>query len=176
MKSNDVFIFSKASGVSALYAVLAEKKIIPKSKVAYYLKKYPLASSKVPGVFVSTGSLGHGIAIAAGVAFADRTRDVYCLISDAEVQEGSMWSSILFARHHKLENLKVIVDKNGLQACGRTRDIIDIDVPLYKLQQLFPIEVVYTVKGKGIRFMESDNSWHYRNLTKEEMENALCQI
>ena len=175
-KKRDVFVFAKASGVAALYAVLAKRGIIPEDKVVYYLKHYPLPSREVPGVIHSVGSLGHGLPVAVGLALADRTRKVYCLISDAEIQEGTTWESILFARQHKLRNLKIIVDKNKLQACGSTKDILDIDKALELLEELFPIEVVKTIKGKGVSFIENDYTWHYRNLTPKLLKQALKEL
>jgi transketolase len=176
MKPNDIFIFSKASGVSALYAVLAEKGIIPRNKVAYYLKKYPLADSHVKGIEFSVGSLGHGLPISIGMALADKGRNVYCLISDAEVQEGTFWESILFARHHLLENLYIIIDKNKFQACGKTKDILNIDNALEKANEIFPIEIIETTKGQGVDFMCANNDWHYKNLDKKLFIRALKQI
>jgi len=176
MKPDDIFIFSKASGVSALYAILADKGIFPQYKVAYYLKYYPLASKEVKGVFCSTGSLGHGLPISVGAAYGKRDINVYCLISDAEVQEGTFWESLLFASHHKLTNLYIVADCNGFQACGRTKDIIKIDKALRLAQKLFPIEIVNTVKGCGLSFMENDNRWHYKNLTHELYEKAMKEL
>ena len=175
-KKRDVFVFAKASGVAALYAVLAKRGVIPKDKVVYYLKHYPLPSREVPGVIHSVGSLGHGLPVAVGLALADRTRKVYCLISDAEIQEGTTWESILFARQHKLKNLKIIVDKNKLQACGSTKDILDIDKALELLEELFPIEVVKTIKGQGVDFMEGKFEWHYWNLDEKLLKKALKQL
>lgn len=197
----DIFLFSKASGVVAYYALLAEKGIIPKSKVSYYLKKYPLASKEVPGVIHSVGSLGHGLSIAVGMAFADRTKKVYCLISDGELNEGSTWEALLFAGHHKLDNLIVVVDYNGLQACGATRDILDLE-PLQMKFEAFrcaakrvrghdiksiktaltrdtkcaKIVIANTLKGKGVDFMENQYEWHYKNLDKQLLQRALKQI
>ena len=176
MKSKDIFIFSKASGVAALYSTLVLKGIINENTLASYLKDYPLASKEVPGVFCTTGSLGHGLPIAVGVALADRTRDIYCLLGDGDIDEGTTWESILFASHHKLSNLKIIVDRNGYQACGKVEDILDTYSALSFLGSIFPIEIVDTVKGKGIDFMENNNDWHYKNLDKELLEAALCQI
>jgi transketolase len=173
MKKNDLFIFSKASGVCALYAVLAKKGIIPKNKVAYYLKKYPLPSKKVPGVMIDGGSLGHGLPIACGLALANRKRDVYCLMSDAECQEGTTYESLLFKRHHKLNNLKVYVDANGFQALGRTKDILDID---WEFIKSFGVNVVETIKGQGISFMEENNLWHYANLDATTHQKAICEL
>jgi transketolase len=176
MKGDDIFIFSKASGVSALYAVLAERWTFPKDKVAYYLKKYPLADSNVPGVFCCTGSLGHGVSIAVGVAWADKTRNVYCLMGDGEVTEGSLWESVLFARHHKLKNLKLIVDRNNLVACNSVEGTISTFQPLHALAKLFPIDIRYTIKGDGISYLENKVSSHYMNLTKELLDKALQEI
>lgn len=170
----DVFIFSKASGASALYSVLAEFGIIPHDKIAYYLKNYPLPTRDVPGVVASVGSLGHGLPIAAGLAFAKGDRDIYVLISDGELQEGTTYETILFAKQHDLSNLHIIVDKNGLQACGRTKDIIDVDDALFALKQIFPIEVIETIKGKGVDWMENKVESHYCNITKEQLEK--CKI
>jgi len=172
----DTIVFSKGSGVAALYSILAIKGLFPCEDVPYYLENYPLPSKEVPGVTVSVGSLGHGLPIAVGIALADRSKDVYCLISDGEINEGTTWESILFARHHRLRNLHVIVDRNWFQACGPTEEIIQISDVFWRLQGIFPIEVVYTPKGKGIDFMEGNNDWHYKNLTKEELELALKQI
>ncbi len=176
MKKEDVFIFSKASGTATLYSVLSEKEYFPKEKLVYYLKHYPLADKEVPGVVHSVGSLGHGLPVAVGLALADRDRDVYCLIGDAEIQEGTTWESILFARHHKLKNLKIIVDRNFYQACGHTEDILKIDKALELLNKLFPIRIERTTKGKGVDFCENDYKWHYKNLDKKLLEKALKQI
>jgi len=175
LRQNDIFLFSKASGVCALYAVLAEKGYFPEKKIAYYLKKYPLPDKHVPGVIHSLGSLGHGLPVAVGLALGDRTRDVYVLMSDAEIQEGTTWESILFAAHHNLDNLKIIVDRNMYQACGATEEILAIDIALDILQELFPIKVVETIKGKGVSFMENRVEWHYKNLTKELYEKAILE-
>lgn len=177
MKENDIFIFGKASGVAALYATLAVKGVFPKEKVAYYLKKYPLASHQVKGVYCSTGSLGHGIAISCGVAYARKDIDVYCIIGDTDCQEGTFWESLLFARQHRLRNLHIIIDQNGLQACGRTGDILFTADVVYDLShRLFPIEVYDTIKGNGISFLCDKVESHYHNLNESELNQALSEI
>jgi transketolase len=177
LKPNDVFLFAKASGAAAYYAVLADKGYFSKEKLAEYLKNYPLASKEVPGVVHSVGSVGHGLPVAVGLALADRTRDVYCLISDGEVQEGTTYEAALFARKHKLDNLYVIVDANGLQACGEVKDILPIDTALTFLHRTFPhFKVEYTTKGDGVEFMENKYEWHYLNLSEAQLKEALCQI
>lgn len=169
-RKKDIFLFGKASGIAALYAVLSEKGYFKPKKISFYLKKYPLPSKEVPGVDFSFGSLGHGLPVACGIALAGRTRDVYILISDGECDEGTTWESILFARQHKLKNLKIYVDKNGCQACGKTKDICDIDEALNYLKKLFPIKICKTVKAKGWKEMEGKVESHYCNITKEQYD------
>ena len=173
MGKDDLFIFSKASGVAALYAVLALKNYFPVKKVSYYLKKYPLPSRKVPGVLIDGGSCGHGLPIAAGMALADKKRDVWCLMSDGEMKEGTTWETLLFKKQHKLDNLKIICDNNDFQACGRLKDILDLPWDFLKTMG---VERIKTKKGQGISFMSGDNSWHYRNLNKQEKERALKEL
>jgi transketolase len=201
LKKEDIFLFSKASGASALYNVLAEKGIISQDKVAEYLKKYPLAAKEVPGVLWSAGSLGHGLPVAAGLALADRKRRVYCLVSDGELQEGTTWETALFASHHKLNNLTVIIDRNQFQACGKTEDILKLE-PLKAKWQAFGWEakeidghnftkletvlkikspkpkiiIAKTSKGKGVSFCENEYSWQYRNLDEELLKQALKEL
>lgn len=172
MRKHDVFIYGKVSGVCSFYVLLAEMGIIPENKVVYYLKKYPLPHKSIPGVLHGIGSLGHGLPFATGLALADRTRNVYLLMSDGEIQEGTTWESLLFARHHKLINLKVYVDRNFLQALGRTEEIVGITKALEKLRELFPINIVKTIKGQGVPWMK-DYSWHYRNLNETGLKKAL---
>lgn len=129
----DRFILSKGHAALALYAVLAMKGLLTEAELDTFcgenshLGVHPEAT--VRGIDFSTGSLGHGLGIAAGAALAARLqqsrRRVYCLMSDAECNEGSVWESALFAAHHRLHNLRAIVDWNGQQALGLTRDILD---------------------------------------------------
>jgi transketolase len=169
MGKNDQFIFSKASGAATYYAVLADKGYFPKRKLAYYLKNYPLASKKVPGVLHSVGSLGMGLSVAVGLTYADRNRNVYCLISDGELEEGNTWEAILSKRKLQLKNLFIYVDYNKIGACKRI-----------KIPEGFLIEsginIVHTTKGNGVDFMENSIAWHYRNLSKTNLEKALKQI
>lgn len=177
LKEGDVFVFSKASGSATYYAILADMGYFLKEELAYYLKNYPEASVEVPGVTHSVGSVGHGLAVATGMAFADRSRDVYCLISDGECQEGVTFECALFARQNDLTNLHVIVDANGLQACGPIDEIGRLDTAYEFFKQTFPdIRVIPTIKGDGVDFMEGKYEWHYRNMNKEQLEAALAQI
>lgn len=176
LKDEDVFIFSKASGVATLYCILADKGYFPKDKIAYYLKNYPLPSREVPGCIWSGGSLGHGLPFAVGMAYADRSRKVYVLMSDGEVDEGTTFESALFARQHKLDNLFVIVDANEYQALGKTDDILNLDTAFEFLNKTLPhCDIRHTVKGGEIDFLQGTRG-HYVNLTEATLKQALCQL
>jgi transketolase len=169
-EKKDIFLFGKASGVSALYCYL-----YPLKKATELLKKYPLPSQEA-GCVWSGGSLGMALSVACGLALADRTRRVYILLGDADFQEGQTYEALLFARQHKLFNLMIFVDRNFLQALGRTEDILGIEKALELLKQLFPIEVVKTIKGQGVDFLEDKVESHYLNLTPELFEQAMREL
>ena len=177
LKKDDIFLFSKASGVATLYSILADKGYFPKKKIAHYLKHYPLPSKEVPQILHSLGSLGHGLPVAVGMAYANPKRKVYVLMSDGEVQEGTTWEACLFARQHKLNNLYVIVDNNKIQALGHTKDILDLKTAYKFMKNTLPnCKIVNTVKGKGVPMFEDDPSWHYKNITEQQLKDALCKI
>ncbi len=209
----DRFILSKGHACTALYAALAETGYFPLEKLeTFYADGSPLAGhathKDMPGVEVSTGSLGHGLPLSTGMALAGR-RDgrayrVFCLVSDGECNEGSTWEPALFAPHHSLDNLVVIVDYNKIQSLGRVEDVIDL-APLADKWRAFgwateeldghdtralesalervPLEagkptciVAHTVKGKGVSFMEDELLWHYRAPLGELLDQALAEI
>lgn len=177
MKEGDIFIFSKASGVATYYAILADQGYFPKEKLPYYLQNYPLPSKEVPGIIHSLGSLGHGFPVACGIAFANPNKQVYILISDGEVQEGTTWESALFARQHNLKNLHVYIDYNAIQACGWTFDILDLTTAFQFLNNTLPnCEVCHTTKGDGVSFMQDNPDWHYKNLDQHLLDVALMEI
>ena len=132
----DRFILSKGHSCAALYAVLARKGFISRQVLQGFsvdggtLEHHP-ARDLSRGIEVSTGSLGHGLSIGAGMALAakrDRLKHrVFVLLSDGETDEGSVWEAALFSSHHKLDNLVAIVDCNSLQALGKTRDILNLE-------------------------------------------------
>lgn len=174
---NDIFLFSKASGVATYYAILADKGFFSKEKIPEYLHNYPLPSREVPGIIFSCGSLGHGLPVAVGLAYANPDRKVHVLLSDGECQEGTTYESALFARQHKLKNLFVYVDYNSIQACGWTFDILDLTTAFQFLNNTLPnCEILYTTKGKGVKFMENRPEWHYKNLDENLLKEALTQI
>jgi len=132
----DRLIFSKAHDCKALYAVLAERGFFDKKILeGYELNggRLPGHSTRkcVPGVEVSAGSLGHGLSMATGMAYVgkidNKIHRVFCILSDGECDEGSTWEAIMFAGHHKLDNLVTVVDYNKLQGFDYTKDVLDLE-------------------------------------------------
>jgi transketolase len=209
----DRFILSKGHACAALYAVLAECGFFPRDWLeTYYQNGAHLAGHAthkgVPGVEVSTGSLGHGLSLATGMALAaqrdGRPSRAFVVVSDGECDEGSTWEAALFAPHHRLDNLIVIIDYNKIQSLGRVKEVIDLD-PLAEKWRAFgwatreidghnlkalddalshlPCEpgrptcvVAHTVKGKGVSFMEDKLQWHYTAPKGDELTQALAEL
>lgn len=129
----DYFILSKGHGVMAQYACMHEMGWLSDEQIrAYYSDGSALmgeADASVPGLEANTGSLGHGLAVAAGLALGalrrGSSRKVYAVLGDGECNEGSIWESLLFAAHFRLTNLLVIIDVNGFQGLGSTAEILD---------------------------------------------------
>lgn len=130
----DRFILSKGHGGAALYVVLANHGFFPKDALKSYCSEGGILGGhpdrfQVPGVEVSTGSLGHGLSVAVGLALANKINKlyskVYCLVGDGECNEGEIWEACMVAAHHKLDNLVLIVDNNKLMISGFTKDILD---------------------------------------------------
>ena len=131
----DRFILSKGHAALALYAALMEAGHLSREQFETYCADGTVVGGHpehaLDGVEFSTGSLGHGLSIGAGVALGERLRRspsrVFVLISDAECNEGSVWEAVMFAAHHRLANLVAIVDANGQQALGRTSEVLDLE-------------------------------------------------
>lgn len=132
----DRFVLSKGHAAAAAYAVLAERGFLPRERLDDFCRDGSLLAGHVthrglPGVEVSTGSLGHGLAIAAGMALGGRRRGsgnrVFCLLSDGECDEGSTWEAVLFAAHHGLDDLVAIVDYNKIQSLGRVDEVLSLE-------------------------------------------------
>lgn len=131
----DRLIFSKAHDAMALYAALAERGFISKKVLGSYEMNDGLPGHStrfcIPGVESTAGSLGHGLSIANGIAYAGKidkkSYKVFAILSDGECDEGSTWEAILFAGHHKLDNLIAIIDYNKLQSFGFTKDILNLE-------------------------------------------------
>jgi transketolase len=131
----DRFVMSKGHAAAVLYAVLAERGFFAVADLDGYCSKGSAltghVSHGVAGVELSTGSLGHGLPVAVGMAMAARADGrgsrVFCLLSDGECDEGSNWEAALFAPHHHLDNLVAIVDYNKIQSFGRTAEVLDLE-------------------------------------------------
>ena len=144
MENRDRFILSKGHAAAAVYSALAQKGFIPTEWLSRYYcddgKLMGHISHKVPGVEFSTGSLGHGLPVAVGMAIAARyaksDHRVFCLASDGDMNEGSTWEAIMFAAQEHLDNLILIVDYNQVQALGFSKDIQDL-TPLAQRMELF---------------------------------------
>ncbi len=208
----DRFILSKGHAALALYAALEAKGTITYEQLNTYcgdgslLGVHPERS--LNGIDISTGSLGHGLSIGAGIALAAKIRNhdykCYVLVSDAECNEGSLWETVMFAAHHRISNLIAVVDDNGQQALGKTREIINLS-PLgdkwgafgwnvhnvdghdnVQLKQAFEsaqnvdngptVLIARTLSGKGVSFMEGKVEWHYLPLSDEQYSQALFEL
>ena len=208
----DRFILSKGHTCAALYATLALKGFFPVEELQQFgqdgSRLMTHISHKVPGVEFSTGSLGHGLGFACGKALAAKRQKknwrVFAMLSDGELDEGSNWEAILFAPHHRLDNLVAIVDYNKIQSLGDVKDVLELH-PLAEKFRAFnwavkeidghnhgeisaalkklPFEsgkpsclIAHTVKGKGVDYMENKLLWHYRTPNAEQVAVALKQI
>ncbi len=208
-ENRDVVILSKGHAASALYSVLAIQGFFPNA----WLEKYcendsPLGGhvtfKGVPGVELSTGSLGHGLPYGLGIAMARKITGVqgrvFVIMSDGECDEGTTWESAMLANHHKLDNLVIIVDRNRIQSLTYTEDTLKLE-PFADKWQAFgwetriinghdyvaiaeavttskkPICVIAeTTKGKGVNFMENSVLWHYKSPSENDVKNALIEL
>lgn len=209
----DRLILSKGWAASALYAVLADNEFFNMKELDSYCMNGSkfigiTTMSGVPGIETTTGSMGHGLPVGAGMALAGKKMKkkyrAFVVISDGELNEGSTWEAILFAGHNHLDNLITIVDYNGWQSFGRTKDILSLEPLMDKfkafnwdaietngndfasLEKAFakislregkPTAIIaHTTKGKGISFMEDRNEWHYKYPNEQEFKDALKEL
>lgn len=209
----DYLILSKGHGVMAQYACLYEKGWLTTPDIENYFKDGSklkgLSDAHVTGCEVTSGSLGHGLSVGVGMALAAKLNntDQYCyaIVGDGEMNEGTMWEAILFAKQHALDNLIIIVDENGFQAMGKTYEVLGLgslkdkfnafgfeavnvdghdevalDNALVELKNnkngLPKALIARTVKGKGVSFMENENSWHYTRLTEDTFAGAMAEL
>jgi transketolase len=206
----DRFLLSKGHAASALYAALALAGDLDEDAVVsgYCADGGRLAGHperSVPGVEITAGSLGHGPAVAVGLALADRIdgsdRHTFCLVGDGELNEGSVWEAVALAAQLELGSMTLVVDANGLQGLGSVDDIVTLepladrftsfgwwvaDVPGHdhaalaaalSIRDRRPVCVIArTVKGYGVDFMEDDFRWHYQSLRETDRERAFCAL
>ena len=210
LRPQDRFVLSKGHSVGALYIVLwsigrlTEEDLRSFHQDGTLLAGHPPAKG-IPDILFATGSLGHGFSLASGVALGmrfDRNDGrVVCLTSDGEWQEGSTWEALIFAIHHKLNNLVIMVDHNELQGFGSTANVASMS-PLWKRLQGFDLDllvidghdsdairtalahvsdrlrfiILRTVKGKGLSFMENRMDSHYLPLTEDQFRLAEVEL
>jgi transketolase len=212
-EERDRFILSCGHYCPAQYATLAEAGYFPKTllsklrKLGSPLQGHPVRGT-LPGIETTSGPLGCGLAQAAGIALAGRLDEkhfrVYCLTSDGEHDSGNHWEAVAFAAKYKLGNLTAIVDKNGIQIDGNTKDVMPmeplkekylafnwnvIEVDGHDFHQIFDavnearkiydkptVIIAKTIPGKGVSFMEDDFTWHGMAPSKEEAARALEEL
>ncbi len=211
---NNIFILSKGHCALSLYSVLYYAKKISKkdfdsfSQQGSFFGEHPSPKIKNNYITFSTGSLGHGLSFGSGLAFSKilkkKNGKVFVLMSDGEMNSGTIWESALLSSKLNLDNLIGIIDYNKFQATGKSDEIMNIK-PLNKkwksfgwnvgecdgnnhnsininFKKIFKINskpkliIANTIKGKGVDFMENDNNWHYRSPTKIELDLSKIQL
>jgi transketolase len=207
MAPGDRFVLSKGHSAGALYATLWSLGRLSDTDLRTFTRDDTLlpghpSGSGIPGLMFSTGSLGHGPSLAAGLALAARHKgldhQVFCLCSDGEWQEGSCWEALNFAIHQRLRNLVILIDQNGLQGFGRTADVISCDdltpritafgADVQRINGHDPdaiakaiarpangaprVLILDTVKGRGLHF-EGQLESHYLPLSEANYAAAL---
>lgn len=209
----DRFVLSKGHTAPGYYSVLANRGYFPVEDLktlrhlGSYLQGHP-CMQETPGVDMSSGSLGQGISAAVGMALAAKLdgKDyrTYTLLGDGEIQEGQVWEASMFAGAHKLDNLVVIVDNNGLQIDGKIEDVCS-PYPIDKKFEAFNFHVINidgndfdqidaafkearatkgmptaiiakTLKGKGVSFMENNVGWHGKAPNDDEYAIAMADL
>ncbi len=210
--NRDRYIQSKGHSVEALYTVLADKGFYPSTDLdtlnGYQSHFVGHPTRKIKGIEHNTGALGHGLPVAVGMAIAGKKNGspykVYTLLGDGELTEGSNWEASMTAAHYQLDNLVVIVDRNGLQITGPTEEVNALE-PLEDKLEAFgycirhvdgndPAELVavfeslpfqkgkpnlilaHTVKGYGVSFMENSAKWHHKVPNEEEFALAMQEL
>jgi len=173
MQDDDRFILSKGHAAAAFYTVLEKAGKIDSTLLeSFYrdgtwLAAHPPCNRQIKEIIFGTGSLGHGLSLAAGIAFATRFTNknykVYTILSDGDCNEGSTWEAALFAGQHKLNNLIVIIDKNNLQGFGKSKDILDLE-PLTAKWKSFNFDVCIAENGNDFNSLEkSFRSLNYQS-------------
>lgn len=215
-EGEDVFYLSNGHISPVWYSVLARSGYFPVEELSTFrkldsrLQGHPTTHEGLPGVRVASGSLGQGVSVAIGHALSKRIADdpgiVYVLTGDGELQEGQIWEALMFAPHHKVDNLVVTIDRNFQQIDGTTENVMSLGDIKEKLNAFNwevlemdgndmdevvktlnlakslvgegrPIAIVMnTVMGKGVDFMENDHGWHGIAPSDEQLSKALNQL
>lgn len=212
-EKRDYLVLSKGHACVSLYATLGLKGFFPLEDLDTYGNDgsnfMNHISHKVPGVEFSTGSLGHGLPFATGIALGKKIKHlsnrIFVIVGDGELDEGSNWEALLFASHHKLDNLIIIVDYNKLQSLTTVEQTLCIE-PLANKFEAFgcnvhnvdghnhihlinvfkksinnrngkpTVVIADTIKGKGVSYMENKIKWHYSTPNQDELFQALNEI
>lgn len=213
-REDDTFILSKGHAAAALYACLNHIGDVPDEELATFYKNgttlpaHP-APNKHKGIPFATGSLGHGLPIGSGIAHANKLLGndnvVYVLLSDGETNEGTTWEAAHYALQQGLDNLIMLIDKNGLQGFGSTSDVLGDTASVQKWEAIGfevveadghnveeitatvdalrlrkngkpKVVIAHTVKGKGVSYMENRLEWHYLPMTAEQYDQARADV
>ena len=206
------FVQSKGHSVEALYTVLCDNNFFTKNDLGT-LNKFNShfighPTRKIAGIEHNTGALGHGLSVAVGMAIGlkldKKPFKVYTLLGDGELSEGSIWESLLSASKYKLDNLVIIIDRNGLQITGKTEEVNPIEPLMEKfisfglsvhqvdgnsvseLNNIFNklpfnknqpnLVIANTIKGKGVSFIENQVVWHHKLPSDEEYNKAIKEL
>jgi len=206
---DDQFVLAKGHSAGALYVTLWTMGVLSDEDLRHFhgeatrLSGHPPLQG-IPEIIFATGSLGHGLSLAAGLALGKRLRGeggrVFCLTSDGEWNEGSCWEALIFLAHQKLDNLTFLVDLNGMQGFGSTREVANlgsladkfrafgvktIEVDGHDVNSICralesgdgPVAIVAnTTKGCGVSFMENQMAWHYLPMSEEQYQQAVREV
>jgi transketolase len=210
LQPDDIFILSKGHAAGALYTTLWSIGVLSDDDLRTFhqdgtrLSGHPPLKG-IPHIPFATGSLGHGLGLAAGMALGKklmgRPGRVFCLTSDGEWNEGSCWEALIFAAHQRLENLVIMVDANGLQGFGSTREVADLGPMTGKFREFGlhteeidghhcpgirgalgsqapgpRVVVARTIKGCGVSFMENQMEWHYLPMSETQYRQAEKEV
>ena len=210
LKTHDTFILSKGHAAGALYATLWSVGRLKDVDLLEFhgdgtrLSGHP-APNFLPEIPFATGSLGHGLSLAAGIALGKALQKqpgrVFCLLSDGEFQEGSTWEALIFLAHRVLAPLTVFIDINGLQGFGTTQEVSGLQLTVEKFRNFgleaeeidghdasaivaackepgtgAKIYLAHTCKGHGISFMENRMEWHYLPMSDEQYRQAMEEL
>jgi len=203
----DKVIISKGHATVALYPILKNLNIIPHEDWDNWGKGKPTSlrvfgNISIPGIDMTSGSLGHGVGVGAGMAIANPRNHVYVVISEGELYEGSTWEALLFVAHRQIPNMTIFIDVNNLIILGKTDDCLKLNSIRHKLSgfdfDLYTVDghntnsisaaldaqsvqpkiiIANTVKGKGFSLMENKPEWHYMQaITPEQIEQCRKEI
>jgi transketolase len=210
MTPQDQFILSKGHSAGALYIALWSLGKLKDEDLKLFHKEHTkLSGHPAPRwreeIIFATGSLGHGFSLSCGLALSKKLKNepgrVFCLTSDGEWQEGSNWEALIFSLHQKLNSLTLIVDANGLQGLGSTKEVAGMDALTEKFKSFGMLVeeidghdtdavekalsqktqgpraiIARTVKGKGVSFMENRMEWHYLSLNENQYQQAIRDL